>query len=31
MLYFIGLGLYDHKDVSVRGLECIRGSDCVFL
>lgn len=31
MLTFIGLGLYDHKDVSVRGLECIREADHVFL
>jgi len=31
MLTFIGLGLYDHKDVSVRGLERIRSADVVFL
>lgn len=31
MLTFIGLGLHDHKDVSMRGLECIRGADHVFL
>ncbi|MCU0631628.1 MAG: diphthine synthase [Methanolinea sp.] len=31
MLTFIGLGLYDHKDVSVRGLEYIRHADHVFL
>lgn len=31
MLTFIGLGLHDHKDVSVRGLECIRSADLVFL
>lgn len=31
MLTFIGLGLYHHKDISVRGLECIRCADQVFL
>jgi len=31
MLTFIGLGLYDHKDVSIRGLEYIRRADRVFL
>lgn len=31
MLTFIGLGLYDHRDISVKGLECIRGADRVFL
>ncbi|MCQ8893129.1 MAG: diphthine synthase [Methanolinea sp.] len=31
MLTFVGLGLYDHRDVSVRGLECIRNADRVFL
>ncbi len=30
MLTFIGLGLYDEKDVSVRGLEAIRDADVVY-
>ncbi len=30
MLSFVGLGLYDEKDVSVRGLETIRDADLVF-
>lgn len=30
MLTFIGLGLYDHLDVSLRGLERIRNADIVF-
>lgn len=31
MLYFIGLGLSDEKDISVRGLEIIKNSHRVFL
>lgn len=31
MLYIIGLGLGDEKDITVRGLEAIRSSDKVFL
>ncbi|EJK58777.1 hypothetical protein THAOC_21068, partial [Thalassiosira oceanica] len=31
MLFIIGLGLYDEKDVTVRGLELIKSSDRVFL
>lgn len=30
MLSFVGLGLYDEKDVSVRGLETIREADLVY-
>ncbi len=30
-LYFIGLGLYDEKDVSLRGLEAIKKCDVVYL
>ena len=30
-LYFIGLGLYDEKDVSLRGLETIKKCDVVYL
>src|SRR5512137_389337 len=31
MLTFVGLGLYDAKDISEKGLECIRNADHVFL
>jgi len=31
MLTFVGLGLYDGQDVSVKGLECIRAARHVFL
>lgn len=31
MLYIIGLGLYDEKDISVRGLEIIKKCELVFL
>jgi diphthine synthase len=31
MLTFVGLGLYDLGDISVKGLECVRGADAVFL
>jgi diphthine synthase len=31
MLTFVGLGLFDHRDISVKGLECIRRSDAVFM
>ncbi len=31
MLTFIGLGLYDHRDISVKGLECIQNADFVVL
>ncbi len=31
MLTFIGLGLYDHRDISVKGLECVRKADYVVL
>ena len=31
MLYIIGLGLGDEKDVTVKGLEAIKSSDLVFL
>jgi len=30
MLSFVGLGLYDEKDVSVRGLETIKDADLIF-
>lgn len=30
MLTFIGLGLYDEKDVSIKGLEAIREADVVY-
>jgi diphthine synthase len=31
MLSFVGLGLYDEKSITVRGVEVIRGADFVFL
>lgn len=31
MLTFIGLGLYDEKDISIKGLEAIKSADSVFL
>jgi diphthine synthase len=30
MLYFIGLGLYDEEDISVKGLEAVRAADKVY-
>lgn len=30
-LYIIGLGLWNHKDISVRGLELVRSCDTVYL
>ncbi len=30
MLTFVGLGLYDEKDITVKGLEAIRAADTVF-
>lgn len=31
MLYFIGLGLYDEKDITFRGLEAVKASKRVYL
>jgi diphthine synthase len=31
MLTFIGLGLFDEKDISVKGLEAVRAADLVYL
>lgn len=31
MLYLVGLGLGDAKDISVKGLEIVRRADKVFL
>ena len=31
VLYFIGLGLYDEKDISLRGLEAIKKCDAAYL
>lgn len=31
MLYIIGLGLNDEKDITVKGLEAIQKCDAVFL
>jgi diphthine synthase len=30
MLFFVGLGLYDERDMSVRGLEAVRSADKVY-
>lgn len=31
MLYIIGLGLADEKDITVKGLELVRSADRVYL
>ncbi len=31
MLYFIGIGLNDEKDISVKGLEAVKSADVVYL
>jgi diphthine synthase len=31
VLTFVGLGLYDLRDISVKGLECVRDADAVYL
>ena len=31
VLTFVGLGLYDLQDISVKGLECIQNADAVYL
>lgn len=31
MLYFIGLGLSDEKDITVRGLEIVKSAERVYL
>jgi diphthine synthase len=31
MLYIIGIGLCDEKDITLRGLEAVKSSDEVFL
>ena len=30
MLHFVGLGLYDEKDISLKGLEAVRAADCIY-
>ncbi len=30
MLHFIGLGLYDERDISLKGLEAVRSADAVY-
>ncbi len=30
MLFFVGLGLYDEKDISLKGLEAVRAADAVY-
>src|SRR5659263_49196 len=31
MLTFIGIGLYDEKDITVKGLEAVRNADVVYV
>lgn len=31
MLYFVGLGLGDEKDITVKGLEAVKSCDFIFL
>ena len=31
MLTFIGIGLYDEKDISIKGLEAVRAADRVYI
>jgi diphthine synthase len=31
MLYLIGLGLGDEKDITIKGLEAVKNADLVFL
>ena len=30
MLHFIGLGLYDEQDISLKGLEAVRAADAIY-
>ena len=30
MFYLVGLGLFDHKDISLKGLECLRNVDKIY-
>jgi diphthamide biosynthesis methyltransferase len=30
MFYFIGLGLYDERDISVKGIEALKKVDAVY-
>lgn len=30
MLFFVGLGLYDERDISLKGLEIVREADLVY-
>ena len=30
MFYFIGLGLYDERDISVKGVEALKKVDAVY-
>ena len=30
-LYLVGIGLYDHKDITIRGLEIVKQADIVYL
>ena len=30
MFYLVGLGLFDHKDISLKGLECLKNVDKIY-
>ena len=30
MFYLVGLGLFDHKDISIKGLECLKNVDKIY-
>ena len=30
MFYLVGLGLFDEKDISLKGLECLRNVDKIY-
>ena len=31
MFYLVGLGLFDEKDISLKGLECLRNADKIYV
>jgi len=31
MLYLVGMGLNDERDISLRGLDAMKGSDIIFV
>ena len=30
MFYLVGLGLFDEKDISIKGLECLKNVDKIY-